>query len=142
MVSHMSGRSPHNPEHAAHSSVGAARWPVNCATRFDRHPPLPRLATGHRNLSALRVVHEALALWGLAEAVRLFDDRQLVRAAAAARYFELDDLAVLLERAGTAAGTGPAATAFDNEYRRFVTGTALWDAINRTMAERPADFPT
>jgi len=141
MVSHMSGRAPHNPEHADHRP-GPGHWPVNSANRFDRSPRPRHLAPGHRHLVSLRVVHDYLAGRGVAEAVRRFDSRQLVRAAAAGRYFDLDDLADLFNSAPQAATSPDGAAAFDEEYRRrFVAGTAVSDAVCRKMAQFPADFP-
>jgi hypothetical protein len=140
MVSHLSGRSHHNPDHAGR--VSSAHWPVNSANRFDTGPRLPPLAAGQAHLSALRIVHEAIAERGVAEAVRLFDTRQLSRAAAAGRYFDLNDLADLLNRAARAAGAARDAVAFDDEYRRrFVAGDAVQAAIARKMAQSPSDFP-
>jgi hypothetical protein len=117
-------------------------WPVNSANRFDRDSiARPRLPKGQCHLSALRVVHEGLAERGVVDAVRLFDARQLTRATAASRYFELGGLAEMLGRAGRAAGSGPDAASFDKEYRRrFVDGSAVRDAVARKMAQSPSDF--
>lgn len=141
MVSHVPGRA-HNPDHAGPCSPGPAHWPVNSANRFDRGGVhRSRLPKGQRHVSALRVVHEALAERGVADAIRLFDTRQLTRATAASRYFELDDLAEMLGRAGRVADSGPDAASFDNEYRRrFVDGSAVRDAVARKMAQSPSDF--
>ena len=140
MVSHMSGRA-HNPEHA-HDGPGAGQWPANGANHFDRSPRPPHLAPGHRHLLALRVVHDYLAGRGVAEAVRRFDSRQLIRAAAAGRYFGLDGLADLLGAAPYASLSQDSAAAFDEEYRRrFATGTEVSDAVARKMVQFPGDFP-
>jgi hypothetical protein len=139
MVSHTSGQ---NPDHAGPGPAGPTHWPVNSANRFDRGPRPPLLPTGHRHRSSLRMVHEMLACRGVVEAVRLFDAGQLARAAEASRYFELEDLADLLDRARNAAQTAQAAEAFDEEYRRrFVTGTAMTDAVAHKMTQSPSDFP-
>ena len=141
MVSHMSGRAQHNPEHAGHGP-GLGNWPINGANHFDRSPRPPHLAPGHRHLIALRVVHDFLTGRGVAEAVRRFDSHQLFRAASAGRYFDLDDLADLLGAARHAAAGPDSAAAFDEEYRRrFVAGTAVSDAVARKMVQFPADFP-
>jgi hypothetical protein len=141
MVSHLSGQA-HNPDHAGPCSPGPAHWPVNSANRFDRGGVRrPRLPKGKRHFSALRVVHEALAERGVVDAVHLFDARQLTRATAASRYFELDDLAEMLLRADHAAGSGQDAATFDSEYRRrFADGSAVQDAVARKMAQSPSDF--
>jgi hypothetical protein len=140
MVSHMPHRAYHNPDHAGPGPAGSPPWPINHANRFDRGPR-PRLAVGDRYLSALRIVHETLAERGVAETIRLFDSRQLARAAEAGRYFDLDDLADLLDHASRAAGVVRDAAAFDDEYqRRFVAGTALRDAVAHKMARYPSDF--
>ena len=141
MVSHMSGRAHHNPEHADHA-LGLGQWPVNSANHFDRSPRPPHLAPGHRHLLALRVVHDFMAGRGVAEAVRRFDSHQLVRAASASRYFDLDGLADLLGAARHAAASPHGAAAFDKEYRRrFVAGTVVSDAVARKMVQFPGDFP-
>jgi hypothetical protein len=141
MVSHVSGRS-HNPDHAGRGSAASAHWPVNSANRFDSGPRLPQLATGHRHLSALRMVHEAIVERGVAEAIQLFDERQLSRAAAAGRYFDLNDLAEFINLAARVAGAAEDAAAFDDEYRRrFVAGDAVRDAVDRKMIQSPSDFP-
>ncbi len=138
MVSDMSGRAHHNPEH----NPRPGHWPVNGANRFDRSPRPAHLAPGHRHMIALRVVHDYLAGRGVAEAVRQLDSRQLTRAASAGRYFDLDDLADLLGGAPRAAVSPDRAAAFDEEYRRrFVAGTAVMDAVSRKMAQFPGDFP-
>jgi hypothetical protein len=141
MVSHLPGRA-HNPDHAGPSSPGSAHWPVNSGNRFERGGSRPpKLPKGQRHFSALRVVHEALAERGVVDVVRLFDDRQLTRATAASRYFELDGLAEMLSRVGVAADSDPDAASFDREYRRrFVDGSAVWDAVARKMAQSPSDF--
>jgi hypothetical protein len=140
MASHLSGRA-HNPEHPDHGP-GSGQWPVNSANRFDRSPRPPHLAPGHRHLVALRVVHDFLAGRGVVAAVRRFDSRQLVRAAAAGRYFALNDLADLLDRAIEAASTPDGAAEFDEEYQRlFAAGTRVEDAVARKMAQSPVDFP-
>jgi hypothetical protein len=141
MVSQVPRRA-HNPDHAGPSSTGPAYWPVNSAHRFDRGGiRRARLPKGQRHVSALRVVHEALAERGVADTVRLFDERQLTRATAASRYFELDDLAEMLSRIEDAAGSGQDAASFDNEYRRrFADGNAVRDAVARKMAQSPSDF--
>jgi hypothetical protein len=139
MVSHLSGRAHHNPEHADQGPPSCA---VNAGSRFDRSPRPPHLSIGHRHARALRLVHEALADLGVQEAVRRLDPWLLTRAAAAARYFGLPDLAGLLDRAEQAAGSTVDAAEFDGAYRRsFASGTAVSDAIARRMAQFPTDFP-
>jgi hypothetical protein len=141
MVSHTPGPAHHNPEHPDHGP-DPGHWPVNSANRFDRSPRPRHLAAGHRHLVALRVVHDCLAGRGVAEAVRRFGSGQLVRAASAGRYFDLDDLADLLCEAPRAAASPDGAAAFDEEYqRRFVAGTVVSDAVSRKMAQVPGDFP-
>lgn len=140
MVSHLSGRAHHNPEHA---DQGPPSWAaVNAAHRFDRSPRPPHLSVGHRHLRALRLVHEAFNDLGVVETVERLDPWLLTRAAAAARYFDLSDLADLFDRAGLAADSTVEAAEFDAEYRQgFASGTAVSDAIARRMTQSPTDFP-
>jgi hypothetical protein len=115
---------------------------LNVAHRFDRRPRPPHLSVGQRHLRALRPVHDALTDLGVVETVRRLDHWMLTRAATAARYFELEDLAELLDRAERSAGSTVDAKDFDDEYRRrFATGTVLTDAIARKMSQSPTDFP-
>jgi hypothetical protein len=142
MVSHVPGGFHHNPDRSDRGAAAAAHWPVNSANRFDSGPRAPHVATGERHLSALRMVHDAIAERGVAETVRLFDTQQLTRAAAASRYFDLNDLADFINRAGRAAGAREEAAAFDDEYRRrFVAGDAVREAVARKKAQTPSDFP-
>jgi hypothetical protein len=139
MVSHLSGHAYHNPEHA---DQGPPAWAVNAAHRFDRSPRPPHLSVGHRHLRALRLVHEALTDLGVVETVRRLDPWLLTRAAAAARYFDLPDLADLFDRAEHAAGSTVEAADFDADYRqRFASGTTVSDAISHKMTQSPTEFP-
>jgi hypothetical protein len=139
MTSYLSGRAYHNPDHA---DQGPASWFLNVAHRFDRSPRPPHLSAGERHLRALRLVHDALTDLGVVETVRRLDHWMLTRAATAARYFGVEGLADLFDRAERSAGSAVDAAGFDDEYRRrFAAGTAISDAIARKMAESPTDFP-
>jgi hypothetical protein len=139
MTSYLSGRAYHNPEHA---DQGPRSWFPNVARRFDRSPRPPHLSVGERHLRALRLVHDALTDLGVVETVRRLDRWMLTRAAMAARYFDIEGLADLFDRAEGSVGSTMDAKDFDDEYRRrFGVGTAISDAVARKMTESPTDFP-
>ncbi len=96
---------------------------------------------GDQMLSYLLLVHDLMATVGARRAAEWFTARDLARAIAACRYFELDQLAALLVDLPSAAlGDGPARD-LDARYRQQVPDEArLIEAAERKRLLTPADF--